>query len=108
ELDGSVEADVISARVPANSYSGLRIWFKEIAVDVENVLIIDGEEVTGEIDVEVEDLVVVLPLDLTVLEGSVVEILLDLNAATWLAFVDPVTHRVMSERFAEAITVGLR
>lgn len=110
ELDGSIEADAITARVPSNSYSGLRIVFSEINVDVQNVLVIDGQEVTGrvDIDMEVEDLEVALPLNITVLDGSVVEILLDLNASTWLALVDPVTKTVTPEHFAEAVTVKLR
>lgn len=108
ELDGSIEADVITARVPANSYSGLRIAFSEIEIDVEAGVIIDGQEVMGPVDIEFEDLEIFLPLDLTVLDGSVVEILLDMNAATWLAFVDPATKTVMPEHFAEAVTVRLR
>ncbi len=108
ELDGSIEADVITARVPANSYSGLRIAFSEIEINVQDGVIIDGQPVTGLVDIEFEDLEILLPLDLTVLDGSVVEILLDLNAATWLAFVDPDTQTVMPEHFAEAVTVRLR
>ncbi len=108
ELDGSIEADVITARVPANSYSGLRIAFSEIEIDVQAGVIIDGQEVTGPVDIEFEDLEILLPLNLTVLDGSVVEILLDMNAATWLAFVDPATKTVLPERFAEAVTVRLR
>ncbi len=34
ELGGSIESDVVTARVPANSYSGLRIAFSEIEIDV--------------------------------------------------------------------------
>ena len=108
ELDGSIEADVITARVPASSYSGLRIAFSEIEINVQAGVVIDGQEVTGPVDIEFEDLDIVLPLDLTVLDGSVVEILLDLNAATWLAFVDPATKTVLPEHFAEAVTVRLR
>jgi hypothetical protein len=108
ELDGSIEADVITARVPANSYSGLRIAFSEIEIYVQSGVIIDGQEVIGPVDIEFEDLEVRLPLNLTVLDGSVVEILLDLNAATWLAFVDPDTKTVLPEDFAEAVTVRLR
>lgn len=108
ELDGSIEADVITARVPANSYSGLRIAFSEIEIDVQAGVIIDGQAVTGPVDIEFEDLELLLPLNLTVLDGSVVEILIDMNAATWLAFVDPITKTVQPEDFAEAVTVRLR
>ena len=77
-------------------------------MDVNDGVVIDGVPVIGAIDVEIEDVEVVRTLDLVVTDGSVVEVVLDLNAATWLAFVDPELKTVSAEDFANAFAVLVR
>ena len=110
DLEGTVEADVVRASVPTDVYRALRIVFDEVQVEVRRGVVIDGQTVTGEVDIEFEDLTVERAVNLTVLEGSVVELLLDLNAATWLQWVDVTTqpYSVRPEDFAEAFTVEVR
>ena len=108
DLSGEIEFDVVRATVPADLYPQLRIVFREIEVDVNDGVVIDGVPVIGAIDVEIEDVEVVRTLDLVVTDGSVVEVVLDLNAATWLAFVDPELKTVSAEDFANAFAVLVR
>jgi hypothetical protein len=108
DLSGEVEADVVRIRIPADSYPELRIVFKEIQVQVDRGVIIGGQEITGPVDVEIEDLEVIRALGLEVADNSIVDVLLDLNAATWLAAVDPELRTVRPEDFAAAFTVRVR
>lgn len=110
DLQGTLEADVVTARIPSDVYSALRIDFHKVEVEVDAGVVIDGQPILGEVDVEIEDLTVERALNLTVLEGSTVEILLDLNAATWLQWVDVTTvpYSVRPEFFAEAFSVRIR
>ena len=110
DLQGTLEPDVVTTRVPSDVYRALRIVFSEVEVEVDAGVVIDGQTITGEVDVEIEDLTVERPLNLTVLAGSTVEILLDLNAATWLQWVDISSqpYSVRPEAFAEAFSVRIR
>ena len=110
DLQGALEPDVVTTRVPADVYRALRIVFSEVEVEVDAGVVIDGQTVMGEVDIEIEDLTVERSLNLTVLDGSTVEILLDLNAATWLQWVDTSTepYSVRPEAFADAFSVLIR
>ena len=110
DLQGTLEPDVVTTRIPSDVYRALRIVFSEVEVEVDAGVVIDGQTIMGEVDIEIEDLTVERPLNLTVLEGSTVEILLDLNAATWLQWVDITTqpYSVRPEVFAEAFSVRIR
>jgi hypothetical protein len=110
DLRGRQEADAASATVPAARYEALRIVFTDIKVEVEAGLIIDGTPILGEVRVELRDgaLTVERPLQLDIQDGDRVDLLIDLNAATWLQAVDP-DLRTVAEGVAEtAIEVVVR
>lgn len=110
DLDGVEEPEIGSRTVTATSYSALRMVFTEIEAQVEAGLIIDGQPVTGLIDVEIDDvtLTVEKALSLEVADGERVELLIDLNAESWLLAVDPVTNTVDAQTFADLVTVRVR
>jgi len=110
DLQGRQEADAASASVPAARYDGLRIVFTEMKAEVDSGLVVNGVPVTGEVRVELEDgtLTVLRPLSVDVADGDRVDLLVDLNAATWLQAVDPDLHTVAETVAAEAIEVRVR
>ena len=109
-MGGEQEADAARAVVPARRYTDLRIIFLDIEVEVERGLVVDGREVTGPVDVELEDgrLTVEKPVRIDIADGQSVELLVDLNTRSWLRAVDPDIRRVAQTIFAEAITVRVR
>lgn len=110
DLEGVEEPQVAAQLVEVAVYTGFRIVFTEIEAEVDAGLIINGEPVTGPIDVELEgpDLVVDRPIALDLDGEDVVEILVDLNAADWLQAVDPMTATVEAQAFAGFIEVTVR
>lgn len=112
DLEGVEEPEVASRLIDATGYSALRIVFTEIEAEVDAGLFINGVEVTGPIRVELEDLTLTVDraLELDLSENEVVEVLVDLNAASWLQAVDPVTvpATVDPQVFADLITVTVR
>lgn len=110
DLEGVQQPQVASRIVDAAVYTDFRIAFTEIEAEVDAGLIINGEPVTGPIDVELEgpDLIVDRPLAVDLGDGEVVEILVDLNAADWLQAVDPLTGTVSAEAFASFIEVRVQ
>lgn len=110
DLDGVQEPEIGSTTVEARGYTGLRMIFTEIEAEVEAGLIIDGQPVIGLIDVEIDDanLPVTKAIDVEVAEGGRVELLIDLNADSWLLAVDPVTMTVDAQVFADLVTVRVR
>lgn len=110
DLGGVREEEVASQVLPVGAYTGLRIVFTEIEVEVDAGLIINGVPVTGPIEVEWEDiaLTVTRTLALTVRADAPVVLLIDLNAASWLEAVDPVTATVDAQVFADLVTVVVR
>ena len=110
DLEGVEQDETLPLSLPADVYTDLRIVFLQIEVQVDAGLVIDGVEVTGPIDIELEtdSLVVLKPLDLGLEDQESVEILVDLNAASWLQAVDPNTSSVDATVFADLITVTVR
>ena len=110
DLRGRQEADVVNRAVPAQRYTGLRIVFTEIEAEVDSGLIINGQVVSGPVEVRLEDvsLTVLRPLSLEVGEGERVQLLIDLNAAVWLEAVDPALNTVDEEAFANALDLVVR
>ncbi len=110
DLEGVEEDETLPRQVPADAYTDLRIVFLEIQVQVDAGLVIDGDTITGPIDIEMESdsLVVERPLSVTIDEGRRTEIFIDLNAASWLQAVDPVTLSVSAAAFADLITIDVR
>lgn len=110
DVQGLREEGASTAVIPAGTYTTLRIVFTEVEVEVVAGLIVDGQEVTGLIDVELEadSAVVTRPVNLRLADGDRVEILVDLNAQDWLLEVDPALLVVPEEFFANAIEVRVR
>ena len=110
DLRGLQEKDVADASVPAARYDALRIVFTEIKARVDAGLIVGGTPVTGEVRVELKNatLTVVRPLPLEIEDGDRVQLLIDLNAATWLQAVDPDLRTVAESVASQAIEVKLR
>ena len=108
DLRGENEMDVVSEIVPATRYTGLRIVFTDIEVEV-NGLVVDGVPVP-EVRVELEDLSLLVerPIDLDVRRGSNVELVVDLNTPTWLQAVDPLTGMVDESVFGDLVGVITR
>jgi len=107
DLQGVDEAEAVKELIPAWRYTGLRITFTHIKVEVSGGLVINGQPVIGEIRVELEgpDLVVTRTLDLDAIEGDTVTLLMDLNTRAWLEAVDPVTLTVDPAVFASLINL---
>ena len=110
DLEGVEQDEIPPRELPADVYTDLRIVFLQIEVQVDAGLVIDGVEVTGPIDIDLESdsLVVLKPLGLSLDDQESVEILVDLNASSWLQAVDPTTSSVDATVFADLITVSLR
>ena len=110
DIRGEQEVSVVVRTVPAERYSALRVVFSEIEVEIDAGLVIDGQPVTGlvSVDVELEGITVVRPLDLDLSDGDRQELLLDLNTRAWLTAVDPDQLQVSAQAFADAIRVEVR
>lgn len=110
DLRGVEEPEIGSRQVSAGSYTALRMIFTEIEAEVDAGLIINGELVTGIIDVDIDDvnLPVERSLDLEIPDGGRVELLIDLNSESWLQAVDPLTNTVDAQVFADLVTVRVR
>jgi len=110
DLEGVRESEVADRVVPAARYTGFQIVFTEIEAEVDAGLIINGVPVIGAIEVELENisLTVTKPLDLTIGDQDRVSLLIDLNAASWLQAVDPLTAVVDAQVFADLVTVVVR
>jgi hypothetical protein len=113
DIQGSTEAEPVKNQlIDAGRYTQLQIVFKKIQVEVSGGLVIDGQTVTGEVDVELSgtDLLVARPLDLVAVDGSTVNIVVDLNAQSWLAAVDPNTqpYTINEDVFAGLVDVVIQ
>jgi hypothetical protein len=110
DLQGVSEPEVANRLLPAAAYSALRIVFTAIEVEVDAGLIINGVPVTGPIDVEMDNvsLTVQRSLDLDIRANARAVLVIDLNAASWLQAVDPVTATVSAQVFADLVTVIVR
>lgn len=110
DLEGVEEDETLPRDIPAGAYTDLRIVFLQIEVEVDAGLVIQGDTVTGPIDIDLDSdsLVVLKPLGLGLEDRASVSILVDLNAASWLQAVDPATSTVDAAVFADLITVSVR
>jgi hypothetical protein len=110
DLQGSDEVEAIDELVPTARYTALRLTFTHIKVEVERGLVVNGEEIVGEIEVELDDpaLVVTRAIDIQPVAGSRVDLLVDLNTPAWLAAVDPMTRTVDASAFAALVDLVVR
>lgn len=109
DLQGVDEPTIGSRVVAAGTYTSLRIVFTEIEVEVDAGLVIGGVEIVGPIDVEFEGVLTVdRAIDVTIDDGESAELLIDLNAESWLQAVDPLTLAVDAEVVADLVAVRQR
>lgn len=110
DVQGREEPEVVQTMIPVLTYTGLRVVFTELEIEIDSGLIIGGLPVLGAIDIELDDgiLVVERPLDLVLQDGGEARILIDLNARSWLLAVDPDLRSVAEQIVANAIEVRLR
>jgi len=110
DLEGVRESEIADQVVSAARYTGLRMVFTEIEVEVDAGLIINGVPVTGAIRVELDDLSLTFTkaLELPIGDNDRVGLIIDLNAADWLQAVDPVTATVDPQVFVDFVTVSVR
>lgn len=110
DLQGVDEAEAVNELVPAAHYTALRLTFTHIQVEVEGGLVVNGQEIIGELHVQLEDpeLVVTRAVDIEPIEGSRVGLLVDLNTPAWLAAVDPETRTIDASVFADLLDLVVR
>lgn len=110
DLEGVETPEVASATLDVGIYTGLRMVFSSIEVEVDRGLVIGGIEITGRIEVDMDDLTLVVNRELTlaIREGQSAEVLVDLNAGQWLQAVDPITATVQAQVFADLVSVTVR
>ena len=109
DLQGVEEPTIGSRVVSAGTYTSLRIVFTEIEVEVDAGLVIGGVEIVGPVEVEFEGVLTVdRAIDVTIDDGERAELLVDLNAESWLQAVDPLTLTVDAAVVAELVAVRQR
>jgi hypothetical protein len=110
DVQGIREEGTGTIAVPAGRYTALRLAFSEIEVEVDAGLVVNGQVITGIVDVdfEADSLTVVKPVRLDLEAGDRVELLVDLNTQDWLFQLDPDLQIVAEELVANAITVRVR
>ena len=105
--DGSNTAHVTSGSVSAGGYSSVRLVFRDVDANVTGGLVVGGVAITGNVEVEIapgDSIVVERGISVAAGEGDI-DLLVDLNASTWLAATNPVTRRVPAAAFAAAVRV---
>lgn len=104
------EKEVVSRAIPAGPYAALRVTFTDIEAEVDAGLVVEGDTITGAVEVELESdsLVVERPLDLDLGDGSRAELVVDMNTSSWLTAVDPDLHTVAGTLVADVIEVHRR
>lgn len=109
DLSEPTASTLARTSLSAGSYVAVRTVFYRVRADIESGLEVEGEPVTGEVDVDLGvagRLEVFRPLELTVVEGEITELGLDLHAARWLRRLDRDLRRVAATDFEEEL--GLR
>jgi len=111
DIPGRTEAEVVRGRrIPAATYSGVRLVFTEIEAEVDEGLVIGGRPVLGEIEVELDAdaLEVERSVNLVVPEGGRVELVIDLNSTAWLNAANPALKIVAANIFRNSVRVRVR
>lgn len=109
---GEPEASTLArSSLPAGSYVAVRTVFYRVRADVRGGLEVDGEPVTGEVDVDLgvaDRLEVFRPVELTVSEGEITELGVDLHATRWLRRLDRDLRRVPAGDFENELALRPR
>ena len=107
DLQGVREPEVARQVVTAATYKALRIVFTEIETEIDAGEVINCVPVMGPVEIEIEDTVLTVDrsLNLTIGDAEVAVLVVDLNAASRLEALDPVSATVDAQVFANLITV---
>ena len=107
DLQGVRGPEVARQVVTAATYKALRIVFTEIETEIDAGVVINGVPVMGPVEIEIEDTVLTVDrsLNLTIGDAEVAVLVVDLNAASRLEALDPVSATVDAQVFANLITV---
>lgn len=106
-IEGADSALIDVERVRVGTYTRARVTFRRVAADVEGGLPINGIPFLGRVTVAIgtEPVVIEAPIRLTVEENAEHTLVVDLNAAAWLAGVNPLTGEVTPSAFRSAVDV---
>lgn len=109
DLEGVEQDETLPRTVPAADYNRLRMVFLKIDAEVDAGLVINGDTITGPVEVDFEgSLEVFKPIDLSIPDTGRAEILIGLNAASWLQAVDPSTGQVDAAVFVNLVEITTR
>lgn len=110
QFPGTQEQEAASRTVPADDYTTLRVTFTKIDAEVDAGLVVGGTTVTGSVEVELEgdSLVVERPIGLDLRGGSSADLVVDMNASSWLTAVDPSSQVVSGSVVSQMIQVRRR
>lgn len=97
--------------MPAGGYDAVRTFFGRIEADIRSGLVIDGEEITGVIPVDLGSGGTFSAVTLTgfdVVEGAATIVAVEMQSRVWLRLVDAVLRRVDLEDFRRVLRVRVR
>jgi hypothetical protein len=99
--------DLGTDSVSVGLYPAVRLTFSSVTADITGGLL-GGLPILGRITVQLTTPVTIdVPVALRVTAGSEHRVLIDLNASTWLAAVDPSTLTVPAAAFRDALEVRI-
>jgi hypothetical protein len=106
-LEDPAPVEVARATLPAGEYRAVRTVFGRVRVNVEGGLTVEGEEITGEIEVAIgsEGLFVVEEWGVTVREGDALPLLLEMGVRAWIGRLDRATRSVDGEELEREFRV---
>lgn len=109
DLEGVEQDETPPRTIPSDEYDQLRMVFMKIEAEVDAGLVINGDTIMGPVEVDFEgSLEVLKPIDLTIADTERAEILIGLNAASWLQAVDPADGTVDPAVFANLVEIVTR
>ena len=98
---------LVRKELPEGSYTSIRTVFLSVVAQVEGGLVVDGVPIRGPVTVELGPggrILVETPLDLTITEGSLARIKVDLHTTRWLRLLNQ-QRRVQPEDFQREVQV---
>lgn len=103
--------EIARRNMPAGSYDAVRTFFGRIEANIESGLVVDGQEITGVIPVQLGpdgtfSLVTYTGFD--VVESSATVVAIEMKSGIWLRLVDAVVRRVSLADFESAIRIRVR
>jgi hypothetical protein len=103
--------EIARRSMPAGSYDAVRTFFGRIEANIESGLVVDGQEITGVIPVQLGpdgtfSLVTYTGFD--VVESSATVVAIEMKSGIWLRLVDAVVRRVSLTDFESAVRIRVR